>query len=233
MTLLSVVVPAYNEAARLGPTLARITAYFADRNVELIVVDDGSLDATAQLARDAGATVLVQPLNRGKGAAVRVGALSARGDRILVCDADLATPIEELAKLEVALDAGYDVAVGSRWLEHTITVEQPWARRVLGAGFRGLARRAFGIAVRDPNCGFKLFTRAAARDLFGRGRIDRFAFDVETLYLARGSWRVAEIPVRWHHVAGSRVALRRDVIGTAIDLIAIRRYRYHWPPPLR
>jgi dolichyl-phosphate beta-glucosyltransferase len=231
--MLSIVIPAYNEAARLPSTLARITACLAAqrRAAELIVVDDGSRDATAELARAAGAAVLVQPRNRGKGAAVRVGVLAAAGERILVCDADLATPIEELARLEAALDAGADLAIGSRRLARTIEVEQPWPRRILGAGFRMLVRRGFGVTVRDTMCGFKLFARPAAHDLFSHARIDRFAFDVEILYLARGRWRVTEVPVAWRHVDGSRVVLRRDVVRSVRDLVAIRLHRY--PPAPR
>jgi dolichyl-phosphate beta-glucosyltransferase len=227
-TTLSIVIPAYDEAARLPLTLARIGSYLAAqrRTAELTVVDDGSRDATADLARAAGARVLVQPRNCGKGAAVRAGVLAASGSRILVCDADLATPIEELAKLEAALDGDADVVIGSRRLARTIEIDQPWPRRVLGAGFRAVVRHAFGVTVRDAMCGFKLFARAAARDLFTRARIDRFAFDVEILYLARDRWRVAEVPVVWRHVDGSRVVLRRDVVRSARELVAIRLHRY-------
>lgn len=227
MTTLSIVIPAYEEAARLPATLGRVTAYLAagNRTAELIVVDDGSRDPTAVLARAAGATVLTHPTNRGKGAAVRTGVLAAVGDRILVCDADLATPIEELVKLEAALDTGADVATGSRRMVRTIEVDQPWPRRLLGAGFRVLVRHGLGIAVRDPTCGFKLFTRSAAHDLFARSRIDRFAFDVEILHLAGDRWRVVEVPVAWRHVDGSRVELRRDVVRSARDLVAIRMGR--------
>jgi len=143
-----------------------------------------------------------------------------------VCDADLATPIEELARLEAALDAGADLAIGSRRLAPTIEIEQPWPRRILGAGFRMLVRHGLGVTVRDTMCGFKLFARPAARDLFARARIDRFVFDVETLYLARDRWRVAEVPVVWRHVDGSRVVLRRDLVRSVRDLVAIRTHRY-------
>ncbi len=227
---LSIVIPAYDEAARLGPTLARIAAYLAGAgraaSSEVIVVDDGSRDGTAGLARAAGAHVLIHPHNRGKGAAVRTGVLAATGARILVCDADLATPIEALDQLEAALDAGAEVAIGSRHLAPaSIEVAQPWPRRMLGGGFRLLVRVVTGVQVRDPMCGFKLMTRAAAHDLLGRARVERFAYDVELLALARGRWRVAEVAVAWRHVAGSRVVLRRDALQAARDLVAIRLRR--------
>lgn len=223
MTRRSIVVPAYDEAARLGPTLARIAAYHTGADVEVIVVDDGSRDATAAIATAGGARVLRHPVNRGKGAAVRTGVLGATGDRILVCDADLATPIETVARLDAALDAGADLAIGSRHVaDSRIEVPQPWHRRVLGGGFRGLVRHGLGITVRDTMCGFKLMTRAAGRDLFARARIDRWAFDVEILYLARDRWRVTEVPVPWRHVDGSRVAVGSAGPRAALDLIAIR-----------
>ncbi|MBK9032094.1 MAG: glycosyltransferase [Myxococcales bacterium] len=223
MTRRSVVVPAYDEAARLGPTLARIAAHHAGADVEVIVVDDGSRDATAAIAAAAGARVLRHAVNRGKGAAVRTGVLAATGDRILVCDADLATPIEAVARLDAALDAGADLAIGSRHVaDARIEVAQPWHRRVLGRGFRVLVKRGLGIAARDAMCGFKLMTRAAGRDLFGRARIDRWAFDVEILYLARDRWQVAEVPVPWRHVEGSRVSVATAGPRAALDLIAIR-----------
>ncbi len=224
MTRRSIVVPAYDEAARLGSTLDQIAAYHAGIDVEVIVVDDGSRDATAAIAAAAGARVLRHAINRGKGAAVRTGVLAATGDRVLVCDADLATPIEAVARLDAALDAGADLAIGSRHLaESRIEVPQPWPRRVLGLGFRGLVRYGLGIDARDVMCGFKLMTRAAGRDLFTRAQVDRWAFDVEILYLARDRWRVAEVAVPWRHVDGSRVALGSAGPRAALDLIAIRR----------
>lgn len=221
MPALSVIVPAYNEAARLGTTLARVSAFLADRDAELLVVDDGSRDATASIAEACGARVVRHAANRGKGAATRTGMLAATGERLLLCDADLATPIEELANLEAALDAGADVAIGSR-ARATTTIAQPWPRRVLGRGFRLLVRAGLGLTVRDPMCGFKLFTREAAHDLFARSRIDGFAFDVEILYLARRRWTVIEVPVQWRHVKGSRVQLGRDVVRSGLEIVAIR-----------
>jgi dolichyl-phosphate beta-glucosyltransferase len=225
---LSIVIPAYNEAARLGPTLARITAYAATRpsSTEIIVVDDGSSDATAALARAAGVRVIVHPHNRGKGAAVRTGALAAHGARILICDADLATPIEDLPLLESALDAGADLAIGSRHAARAhIATPQPFLRRTLGAGFRSIVRHAMGLPVHDAMCGFKLLTRASALFLLPRVHTDRFAFDVELLTLARGTYLITEVPVTWRHIPGSRVSITRDGLQAVKDLLAIRRRR--------
>lgn len=222
MTALSIVIPAFNEASRLGPTLARVAAYAPA--ADIIVVDDGSSDATAALARAAGVRVIVHPHNRGKGAAVRTGSLAAHGARILICDADLATPIEELPRLSAALDAGADLAIGSRHAARAhIATPQPLARRVLGAGFRSLVRHAMGLPVHDAMCGFKLLTREAALDLMSRVRTDRFAFDVELLTLARRApYRVTEVPVTWRHISGSRVSITRDGLQAVRDLLAIR-----------
>jgi dolichyl-phosphate beta-glucosyltransferase len=225
MTALSIVIPAYNEATRLGPTLARVAAYAP--TAEIIVVDDGSHDDTAGLARAAGVRLVQHPHNRGKGAAVRTGSLAAHGARILICDADLATPIEDLALLQAALDAGADLAIGSRHAARAhIAAPQPFARRVLGAGFRSIVRHLMGLPVHDAMCGFKLLRREAALDLLPRVRTDRFAFDVELLTLARRArYRVTEIPVTWRHIPGSRVSITRDGLQAVRDLLAIRRRR--------
>lgn len=222
---LSVVIPAYNEEARLGPTVERVLAYLAARggDTELVVVDDGSKDGTAALARAGGARVIVQPANRGKGAAVRTGMLAATGSRVLFSDADLATPIEELAKLEARLDAGDDVAIGSRALRDSdIRVRQHWMRESMGRGFNLIVRALLLGGIRDTQCGFKLFTREAAQDLFGRATIDGFAFDVEILWLARGRFRVVEVPVVWRHVEESKVSPGTDAARMFADIVRLR-----------
>jgi dolichyl-phosphate beta-glucosyltransferase len=227
---LTVVIPAYNEGGRLGPTLAHVAAYLAPRGAgatELLVVDDGSADDTAATARTGGARVLVHAHNRGKGAAVRTGVLAARGARVLICDADLATPIEELPRLEAALDAGADLAVASRHIAGArIEVLQPWPRRLLGRAFRALVRAALDLPVHDAMCGFKLLRGEVGRELLRAGTIDRFAFDIELMALARrGGWQVAEVPVTWRHVGGSSVSVGRDGLRAARDLVAIRLRR--------
>jgi dolichyl-phosphate beta-glucosyltransferase len=228
--VLSIVIPAHNEVARLGATLDATIAYLRAERVEaeIVVVDDGSTDETAALAeaRASAETPLVVvrlPENRGKGAAVRAGVLRARGERVLFMDADLATPIEELAKLQAALDRGADVAAGSRALAASaIEVRQHLLRESLGKTFNLLVRALFGVHVRDTQCGFKLFTAEAARALFAEAVVDRFAFDVEILLRARGRFRWEEVPVRWRHVERSKVSPFVDAPAMARDLLRLR-----------
>jgi dolichyl-phosphate beta-glucosyltransferase len=224
---LSVVIPAYNEALRLPATLVRVRGHLALRGVshEIVVVDDGSSDATAQAAEAAGVGVRVlrhQP-NRGKGFAVRRGMLAATGAKRLMTDADLSTPIEELAKLEAALDQGFDVAIGSRAVAGAkIEVHQPAYREAMGRIFNRLVQALLLPGLHDTQCGFKLFTAAAAQAAFAACRLDGFSFDVEALYVARRrGLRVAELPVVWRNDAATRVGLGG---GSAafVDLLRIR-----------
>jgi dolichyl-phosphate beta-glucosyltransferase len=227
---LSIVIPAFNEARRIGATL-EATCAFLDRSGtrgEVLVVDDGSRDGTAAVAAARGLTdrrvkLLRLAHNRGKGAAVRAGVLAARGQRVLFMDADLATPIEEVAALGAALDEGYDVAVGSRALPASrIETPQSPFRRLVGRAFNALVRALVVDGIRDTQCGFKLFTRRAAQALFRESRVDRFAFDVEILLLCRGRFRVREVPVAWRHVPGSTVSPLRDAAPMALDLLGLR-----------
>jgi dolichyl-phosphate beta-glucosyltransferase len=218
----SLVIPAFNEVARLPAFLAATSAYLTARyphSYEIVVVDDGSTDNTAAVAARAGAAVrcLRLPANRGKGAAVRAGMLAARGALRLFADADGATPISEVARLVRALDAGHDIAIGARvggsgervWLRGTEpkTITTPpvdmaprWhvrrQRYLTGRAFAGLVRLVVGTPFADTQCGFKLFRAAAANTLFRQVRCDGWAFDVEVLALAgRAGLRVAEVPV--------------------------------------
>ncbi len=232
---LSVVIPAFNEEARIGPTLRRVIEYcdsaYPDA-YEILVVDDGSTDATVTVARSegeacAGLRLLEQGENRGKGAAVRAGMLAAKGARVLFSDADLATPIEEIAKLEARLDDGYDIAIASRALAGAdIRVRQHPMRELMGRSFNALVRMLLMSGIRDTQCGFKLFRRAAAVDLFGRSTVDGFAFDVEVLMLARGTYRVAEVPVVWRHIEESKVSPGSDAARMFADLVRLRLR--HW-----
>jgi len=231
---LSVVVPALNEEERLPRTLERIASYLGGRGggYEVLVVDDGSRDRTAERAAAAGAAVLRNEANRGKGFAVRRGMLAARGARRLMTDADLSTPIEELERLCALMDDGHDVVVGSRALPGArIEVRQPWYRENTGRLFNLFVRALAVPGVKDTQCGFKLFSAAAARDVFSAARLDGFSFDVEALYLARRKgYRIAEVPVVWRNDAASRVSLVRGFLAFP-DLVRIRTNdwlgRYH------
>jgi dolichyl-phosphate beta-glucosyltransferase len=225
---LSVVVPAYNEAARLPRTLARLDAYLRENHPdhEILVVDDGSTDGTADVVRGTGLpalTVIEYAPNRGKGHAVRRGMLAARGSRRLMTDADLSTPIEDLERLWAALDAGADVAIGSRALsDSNVVVRQPWYREGVGRLFNVFVRLLVLPDLRDTQCGFKLFTAAAAEAAFTPALLDGFCFDVETLYIARRrGLRIAEIGVTWRNDVATHVGLRRGGLAF-LDLVAIR-----------
>ena len=227
---LSVVIPAYNEEARLEPTLRAVIAYLeAEKpDFEIVVVDDGSSDGTAavvrEIASDEPRVRLVElGQNAGKGAAVRAGMLAAEGASVLFSDADLATPIEELAKLERAVAEGADIAIASRAADGAdIRVRQHPLRELMGRTFNVMVRLTGLGGLRDTQCGFKLFTRDAARDLFGRSEVDGFAFDVEILVLARGRYRVAEVPVVWRHIDESKVSPGSDAARMFLDLWRIR-----------
>ena len=228
---LSIVVPAFEEARRLPATLARVISYLAGqkRAYELIVVDDGSRDSTSQIAQaacaplgDAG-RVLRLPANRGKGAAVRTGVAASRGEYVLVTDADLSTPIEELAALEQACAAGADVAIGSRALDRSLIVRrQPLLREWSGRLFN-LVVQLFALpGIRDSQCGFKLFRGEVARALFDRARSDGFGFDVEVLAIAKHlGHRIGEVPVHWRNDDDSRLSLARGA-AAFIDPLRVR-----------
>ncbi len=228
--LLSVVIPAYNEADRLPATLERVASYLRAEvgAFEIVVVDDGSQDATAEsaracLAEEPGGRVLSLPENRGKGAACRRGVLAARGDRILICDADLSTPIEEERRLRAPLAAGADVVIGSRaHPEARIEVRQARLREAAGRGLNRIMRWLGLTQFRDTQCGFKLFRREAAHALFAESRIDGFLFDVEVLMLAkRRDLEIVEVPVEWHNDPDSRVRVLRGLPGIAWQLLRI------------
>jgi dolichyl-phosphate beta-glucosyltransferase len=228
---LSVVVPAFEEARRLPATLAGVVEHLGRRGLryELIVVDDGSRDATSEVAKQAISAlgergrVLRLPVNRGKGAAVRAGVQAARGERVLVTDADLSTPIEEIDALERACAAGADIAIGSRALDRSlIALRQPLLREWSGRLFN-LVVRLFALpGIRDSQCGFKLFRREAAEPVFARARIDGFGFDVEILAIAKHlGYRIAEVPVRWRNDADSRLSMAKGA-AAFIDPLRVR-----------
>ena len=230
---LSVVIPAYNEAARLPATLASLVAYFAPspRPVEVIVVDDGSSDATAALPLPPPGSpphlhwrLLHNPGNRGKGYSVRHGMLAAQGQLLLFTDADLSAPIAELARLEAALRAGADIAIGSRRRRDLIRTHQSWFRENAGRLFNRLVRLALGLPFVDTQCGFKLFTRASAQAIFPQQQIEGWGFDPELLFLARRfGFVVQEVPVVWSHAEGAKIHMLRDSLRMFADVVAIRR----------
>jgi dolichyl-phosphate beta-glucosyltransferase len=226
---LSVVIPAFNESARLPQSLERINAFLGgwDRSYEVVVVDDGSTDDTAARARAAGATVLQNPGNRGKGYSVRHGMVAARGECRLMTDADLSTPIEELVRLLAVQDTGIDVVIGSRALpESNIEIRQPWYRENMGRVFNLMVRLLAVPGLHDTQCGFKLWSARAADDVFRRARLDGFSFDVESLFLARKrGYRIAELPVTWRNDAATRVGMLGGFLAFP-DLLRIRAN--HW-----
>ncbi|MCS7315400.1 MAG: glycosyltransferase family 2 protein [Bryobacterales bacterium] len=248
MPFLSVVIPAYNEEARLPATLRTILGYL-ERTVpgqfEILVVDDGSSDRTAALTERVACErtevrLLRNPGNRGKGYSVRHGMLEARGDWVLFTDADLSAPIEELEKLRAAVEREQAaIAIGSRALDRSlIGVHQPWWREWAGRVFNGIMRLVVGLPFLDTQCGFKLFRRDAVEAIFPRQRIERFGFDVEILYLARKlGFKTVEVPVRWNHAEGTRVSMLRDSVDMFLDLLRVRwwwrRGRYRSPAPPR
>jgi len=222
---LSVVIPAYNEQDRLGPTLARVQSYLAAQTYqsEVIVVDNASADRTAGVAREAGVRVIPEP-QRGKGAAVRAGMLAAAGEYLLFSDADLSTPIEEVERLFQALRAGHDIAIASRALpESKLPVRQPWYRELVGRAGNLLVRALAVRGIADTQCGFKLFPREIARRLFGAQRMTGIAFDMEVLFLAqRLKLRIAEVPVTWVDSPDSRINRVTDSLDAVKDLLRIR-----------
>ena len=222
---LSVVIPAYNEERRLPPTLERLRAYLGRGSLshEIVVVDDGSRDSTAEVARAGGATVVRNDGNRGKGYAARRGMLLAQGRRRLMTDADLSTPIEDLSRLMASLDAGYDVAIASRALPASnVEVRQSAYREGMGRLFNLCVRVLAVPGLHDTQCGFKLFTAAAAEASFEPLRLDGFSFDVETLFIARRrGLRIAEVPVTWRNDEATRVGALNG-FRAFVDLARIR-----------
>ncbi len=230
--MISVVIPVFNEASGLRDTLAAVGRHLAQSapgNHEIVVSDDGSLDGSAALAEslrgDWPIRVLRAPLNRGKGAAVRDGMLAARGDPLFFFDADLSTPLAEMAPFLAALEGGTDVVIGTR--KHPLArIErpQPWYRMQLGTSYTRLTNALLGLAVSDFTCGFKAFRAAAAQAIFTRQKLARWSFDAEIVFLAhRLGFRVTELPVHWADRPDSRVRVGSAVVKSFLELLQIRR----------
>ena len=233
--VLSVVLPAYNEQDRLVPYLTSITRYLSQRGdpYEIVVVDDGSLDGTAervaQFSIQAPVVRLIRlPVNRGKGASVRAGMLAARGTLRLMADADGATPIQEVERLEQAIVEGADVAIASRFLgshDRRYRVQARWHRTVLGNLFNRIAQHLGLEGITDTQCGFKLFRKRVVEDLCSVARIDGYGFDLEWLYIARRrNYRIAEVPINWTDQPGSKVRVVQDGLRMFQELLAVRRH---------
>jgi dolichyl-phosphate beta-glucosyltransferase len=227
----SIVIPAYNEGARLGSTLEKVLGYVGAQgwDAEVIVVNDGSGDNTAAIARSFAERaptlqLLENPGNHGKGYSVRHGMLQARGRMVLFTDADLSSPIEEAPKLFAALEAGADIAIGSRWLRaETQTQRQPFYRQVMGRVFNLLLRITLGLHYADTQCGFKAFQQSAVQAIFPLERVERWGFDPEILFLARKlGCTVKEVPVAWGHSGGTRIHPILDSWRMFVDMLHIR-----------
>jgi len=227
----SIVIPAYNEAARIGATLRAVVACIRLRGwrAEVVVVDDGSRDQTAAIVRAFAAQapevrMLQNPGNRGKGYSVRNGILHSFGEIVMFTDADLSAPIEEAEGLFAAIAGGADIAIGSRWLERTRqTIRQPLYRQFFGRCFNAVTRLVMGLPYADTQCGFKAFTRATAQTVFQLQTIERWGFDREILFIAiKRGYRIAEVPVSWAHDERTRMSYLKDGLRMLQDIAIVR-----------
>jgi dolichyl-phosphate beta-glucosyltransferase len=239
----SIVIPAYNESARLGATLEKVLAYVHAQgwDAEVIVVNDGSRDNTADIvrafaAKDSALRLLENPGNHGKGYSVRNGMLNARGRIVLFSDADLSSPIEEAPKLLQALDDGADIAIGSRWLRaETQTQRQPLHRQLFGRIYNLVLRLTLGLQFADTQCGFKAFKQPAVQAIFPLQKIERWGFDPEILFLAKKlKFKTQEVSVAWGHSGGTRINPLVDGSRMVMEMLRVRWYdltgRYNSAP---
>lgn len=230
----SLIIPAFNEEARIGSTLNRILRFLRSQpyTSEIIVVDDGSKDRTVEVVREISqGDDIVQMLRRqhlGKGGATRTGMLEGRGRYLFFSDADLSVPIETLPAFLTELENDCDVTIGTRQKAGArIEVHQPFYREFMGKTYTRLSNWILSLRVSDFTCGFKGFRRAAAQDLFSRQQLRNWSFDAEILYLARlKGYQVQEVPVAWRDDRGSKVRLWRDVVTSFLGVIQIRLYDF-------
>jgi dolichyl-phosphate beta-glucosyltransferase len=227
----SIVIPAYNEGARISQALDSVVGCIRQREwfAEVVVVDDGSRDQTAAIIREFAAKapevrLLQNPGNRGKGYSVRHGLLQSFGEVVMFTDADLSAPIEEAEGLFAAIRSGADIAIGSRWLERTRqTIRQPLYRQFFGRCFNAVTRFVMGLPYADTQCGFKAFTRAAAQTVFQLQTIERWGFDPEILFIAlKRGYRIAEVPVSWAHDERTRISYLKDGMRMLQDIAIVR-----------
>jgi dolichyl-phosphate beta-glucosyltransferase len=226
---ISIVIPAYNEEKRIGKSLRNIISYCTRHftRYEIIVVDDGSADKTSEVVasfRHPHVRILKNRKNWGKGYSVRRGMLAATYPLVLFTDSDLATPFEEITKLIRGVEDGHDVVIASRNMKGSrIMVKQPWHRQLLGKTFPLLVRIVAVSGFKDTQCGFKLFTKKAAQDIFRRQTFERFSFDVETLFIAKKrGYAIKEVPVIWIDKEGSKVDPMRDSMRMLKDIFTVR-----------
>lgn len=226
---LSVIIPAFNEEERIASTLKKIYDYLNEHNYnfELILVDDGSTDSTVELVANnfSNVQIVKQPQNMGKGAAVRRGMLEARGTLRLFTDADLSTPIYELKKFLPEIENGYEIAIGNRALQNELIKEhQPFYREMMGKTFNKIVQLLVVRGISDTQCGFKLFTEKAAKEIFAKSEINGFSFDVEAVYLAsKMGFKIKEIPVEWYNDDRSKVHPIKDSMKMLIEIMRIRK----------
>jgi dolichyl-phosphate beta-glucosyltransferase len=231
---LSIVIPAYNEERRLPDAIRQVTGFLEERDLvaEVLLVENGSHDRTGEIA---DAASRADPRFRalhvalpGKGRAVRAGMLDSRGRVVVFCDADFSMPVEQLCRLSDAIEAGTDIAIGSREVSGAQRIGEPWRRHLMGRVFNALVRVLAVPRLRDTQCGFKAFRREVAQDLFRRQIINGWAFDVEVLFLAsRSGYIVREIPITWRYDASSRVNPLRDTIAMLRELLIVRWYAWN------
>jgi dolichyl-phosphate beta-glucosyltransferase len=228
---ISIVIPAYNESARIGKALTEVLRCVHERNwhAEILVVNDGSTDSTAavvdQFAQlNPEVRLLNNPQNRGKGFSVRHGVLHAVGEIVMFTDADLSAPMEEAERLFQALEEGADIAIGSRWLEkNRQTLKQPLYRQLFGRCFNAITRLVMGLPFADTQCGFKAFRRPVAQTIFQLQRIERWGFDPELLFIAlKRGYKVKEVPVTWGHDERSRLSYLKDGLKMLEEIAYIR-----------
>jgi dolichyl-phosphate beta-glucosyltransferase len=238
----SIVIPAYNEAARIAGALESVVGCIRRRGwfAEVVVVNDGSRDRTAQIVREFAQSapeirLLENPGNRGKGYSVRHGLLESFGEVVMFTDADLSAPIEEAEGLFAAVRDGADIAIGSRWLDRARqTIRQPLYRQFFGRCFNAVTRAVMGLPFADTQCGFKAFTRAAAQTVFHLQTIERWGFDPEILFIAlKRHYRIVEVPVSWAHDERTRISYLKDGLRMLQDIAIVRwnalfgRYNKH------
>jgi dolichyl-phosphate beta-glucosyltransferase len=226
---LSIIVPAYNEERRLPNTLPRTVAFLQAQDYpgEVIVVDDGSVDSTADVVEEMAARLpyltLIRNEHRGKGYAVKTGMLAAQGEHLFICDADLSMPIEEVVRFLPPALEGYDVAIGSREVEGARRYDEPSHRHLMGRVFNFLVRVLAVRGFEDTQAGFKCFRREVARDVFPYQTMDGFGFDVEILFIAqKRGYRIVEVPINWYYMSNSRVSPIGDSVRMLHEIVQVR-----------